>query len=65
MQLHNGSVIKSELTDENIFNHCPDCGKEVHVDLADLFHSDNEVDLHRTAVLCITCAKARMKGAFV
>lgn len=52
--------IKVELNDENVFCTCPDCGKEVGVDLSCVF-SDGTGDLYNTAVLCRTCSQQRVK----
>lgn len=39
-----------ELHDENIVTHCPGCGKEMHVDLADM--GPEEWDWYSTSVFC-------------
>jgi len=49
----------TEITDENVYCRCPDCGKEVQVDLAEAF-ADGEIDLLGTAVLCCECTKRRL-----
>lgn len=51
--------IKVELNDENVFCTCPDCGKEVSVDLSHVF-SDGMGDMYGTAVLCDSCTKKRV-----
>lgn len=57
--------VSIEITDENVFTHCPGCGDEVIVDLAELF-SDGECDLHGTAVYCDKCSrKIRSQGGAV
>ncbi len=54
----NGAVeITVEINDENVFCTCPGCGKEVRVDLADVFR-DGEGDLSNTAVHCKECSKS-------
>ena len=35
-QIDDSTVLTTEITDENVFTHCPDCGAEVQVDLAEL-----------------------------
>ena len=60
-QLTGGVSVKTEITDENVFCRCPDCGSEVSVDLAEVFN-DGEGDLFGTAVLCCECTKLRMAG---
>ena len=41
--------VKVELNDENVFCTCPDCGKEVSVDLSVVF-ADGMGDMYGTAV---------------
>lgn len=48
--------VKVEITDENVFCHCPRCGKEVKVDLNDFF-GDEEFDLYSTGLLCSDCSR--------
>ena len=52
------------LTEDNVFTHCPVCGKEHQLnDFIDLVRS-GEFDLYGTAIYCERCAKKRMeKGA--
>ncbi|HRR77723.1 MAG TPA: hypothetical protein P5191_13080 [Ruminococcus sp.] len=52
--------VKVELNDENVFCTCPDCGKEVSVDLSEVF-SDGYGDMYGTSVLCSDCAKIRIR----
>ncbi|WP_283673589.1 hypothetical protein [Butyricicoccus sp. Marseille-Q5471] len=57
--------VSIEITDENVFTHCPGCGDEVIVDLAELF-SDGECDLYGTSVYCDKCSrKIRSQGGAV
>ena len=51
--------VKMELNDENVFCTCPDCGKEVTVDLSRVF-VDGLGDMYSTAVLCNECAWRRL-----
>ncbi|BDF57486.1 hypothetical protein CE91St36_03030 [Christensenellaceae bacterium] len=51
--------IRIDITDENVFAICPECGKEISVDLADIF-SDGEGDLFGTSVFCEACTKKRL-----
>lgn len=53
-----GMSVKTEITDENVFCRCPDCGSEVQVDLVEIFR-DADGDLFGTAVLCRECSKTR------
>ncbi len=52
--------VKVELNDENVFCTCPDCGKEVAVDLSYVF-ADGIGDMYGTAVLCNECARRRLQ----
>ena len=49
--------VSVEINDENVFTRCPRCGKEVPVDLAELFHCDEDSDLYGTGVFCDECGK--------
>lgn len=51
-----GTIIKEEITAENVFTVCPRCGKEMQVDLAEIF-PDGEIDLEGTAIICKDCTK--------
>lgn len=51
-----GKIIKEEVTAENVFTVCPKCGKELQVDLAEIF-PDGEIDLEGTAIICKDCTK--------
>ena len=53
---HSGKMVSTEITDENVFTRCPECGREMPVDLAEIF-ADGEGDLISTQVLCAACAK--------
>ena len=50
-----GAEINIEITDENVFNHCPRCGSEVLVDLDDVL-GRSDCDLFSTAIYCDDCA---------
>ena len=54
----NGKVIKTEITDENVFTRCIECGEELSIDLAELF-SDGEGDLYSSSIICAACTKKR------
>lgn len=62
-KLNDSMEISIEVTDENVFTHCPGCGDEVCVDLAELF-SDGEADLFGTAVYCDKCSRRIQKGGY-
>ena len=51
-----GTIIKEEITAENVFTVCPKCGKELQVDLAEIF-PDGEIELEGTAIICEDCTK--------
>ena len=58
-RLTNAVRVNIALDDENVYCTCPDCGKEVGVDLSCVF-ADGIGDMYGTAVLCEECAKRRM-----
>jgi hypothetical protein len=49
-----------EITDKNVFCHCPVCGKEVAVNLEDVL-GDGRGDLFGTSVLCEACSREMME----
>lgn len=51
-------VITTDITDENIFTLCGECGRELPVDLAEVF-ADGEGDLFSTSILCSSCTRRR------
>lgn len=55
-ELNDAMDITIEITDENVYGTCPVCGKEVPIDLTEVF-SDSATDLFATSVLCDSCAK--------
>lgn len=57
-RFHNMEVTV-EITEDNVFTHCPVCGEEIVVDLTALFH-DWDGSLTNTALLCTDCAKEFM-----
>lgn len=56
-----GKTVKTEITDENVFTRCPECGRELPVDLAEVF-ADGEGDLFSTSIVCSACVKKRKKA---
>ena len=58
-QQPNGKTFKTEITDENVFTRCPECGCELPVDLAELL-SSGEVDLFSSTVVCARCTDKKM-----
>lgn len=61
-QLDANSAIVTEITDENVFTRCPDCGCEISVDLNDIT-GDGQLDLYVLSVCCPECSRARWKAA--
>jgi hypothetical protein len=55
-RLNDSMEISVEITDENVFCYCPNCGTEVSVDIGEIL-SDGESDLFGTAVFCKACSK--------
>ena len=60
---HCGKTITTEITDENVYTRCPECGREMPIDLAEIF-SDGEGDLFSTQVFCAACAKTNIERRF-
>ena len=58
-----GKTINIEITDENVFTRCPGCGREMPVDLAEIF-ADGEGDLFNTQVQCAACTNERTEKRF-
>lgn len=54
-KLPSGKVVKTEITDENVYTHCPDCGREFPVDLFEVF--SGEGDVFSTRIVCPECTK--------
>ena len=59
-KLANGKVVKTDITDENVFTCCPECGRELPIDLVEVF-ADGEGDLFTTSIICSACTKNRSK----
>lgn len=57
-KLENSKVVEIDITDENVFTRCPDCGRELPVDLVEIL-SDGEGDLFSTSIICSACTKKR------
>lgn len=51
-QLSEDAVIKTEISDYNVFTRCPVCGKELQIDINDLIR-DGHIDLDNSAVYCL------------
>jgi hypothetical protein len=59
-QLADGMSVATEITPQNVYCHCPDCGNEVSVNIAEVF-AGGESDLYSTSVCCAECTKRRLK----
>lgn len=59
-KINEGTEIRTEITDENVFTVCPQCGQEHAVDLSEIF-SDGHSDLFGTAVYCRKCGDEHSK----
>lgn len=57
-EIAEGVTIKAEITDENVFTICPECGVEHRVELDDILKCEH-ADLCSTAVCCAKCSAAR------
>lgn len=56
------SALVTEITGNNVFTRCPECGAEIAVDLCDLA-DDGPFDLLGLGVLCLECSRARWNAA--
>lgn len=57
-KLTNGRTVKTDITDENVFTRCHECGRELPVDIAEIL-SDGEGDLFSTNIICCACTNKR------
>lgn len=57
-KLKDGRTVKSGIKANNTFASCSECGKEVHVNLGELFATEN-VDPLYTDIVCPECTKKR------
>lgn len=46
-QLDESTTLMTEITDENVFTRCPDCGQEVAVDLNDIVDDEGQAMISR------------------
>lgn len=56
-KLNEDCEINIDLTDENIYTRCPDCGCEFAVDIV----GDPDVDLYGTQICCSECSRKRQE----
>ena len=57
-KINDGTEIRIELTEENVFCSCPGCDAEVSVDLSEIFVNEY-TDLYGTQVFCEECTRKR------
>lgn len=50
------TTIETEINDESVFTRCPCCGREMRVDLEELFAAV-DFDLCGTTILCPACTQ--------
>lgn len=55
-----GEPVTLSIEDDNVFTHCPDCGKEHAVDLMGIASSGG-FDLYGSSVFCEACTKNRQE----
>lgn len=53
-----GEPVILPIEDDNVFTHCPDCGREHAVDLVEIA-SGGDFDLYGSAVYCEDCTRKR------
>ena len=54
--------LTTDITEENVFTRCPDCGAELRVDLPELA-SDKDFDLYGIGICCPACSRRRWEEA--
>lgn len=54
-KINEGTYITTEITDENTFTRCVDCGHEIQVDLDEAI-IDGHLDLFSTGMRCEDCS---------
>ncbi len=62
-QLDENTAILTEITDENVFTCCPDCRREILVDLNDVIDDEGQLDLFGVSVCCTECSRKRWNAA--
>lgn len=50
-KLADGCEINVEITDENVFTRCPNCGAEIPIDIVEVIRNE-DFDLFGTAIYC-------------
>lgn len=54
-QINDAVELITEIHDDNVFTQCPECGREIAIDLVELLQG-GESDLYGTAVYCAKCS---------
>jgi hypothetical protein len=49
-----GVTLITRVQNDNIYTRCPDCGKELQIDLNQLIH-DDQIDLDESSINCPIC----------
>ena len=57
-RLNANKTLITNITDQNVFTHCPDCGAEVQVNLSELVEN-SKLNLADTSVYCQECGNRR------
>ncbi|CUH96376.1 hypothetical protein P22_2466 [Propionispora sp. 2/2-37] len=60
-QINDAVDLTAEIHDDNVFTRCPECGRELAIDLVELLQG-GESDLYGTAVYCAECSRKRCEG---
>ncbi len=58
-KINEETTITTEITEENVFTKCPECGKEFVIDLYDVFADGG--DLCSTVIYCSDCSAKSIK----
>ena len=57
------TIITTEITPDNVYTHCDNCGREIHVNLFDLL-PDSDDDTEEPDRLCCRCTRKLHPGFF-
>ena len=64
-EIAEGVTLKTNITSDNVFTICPDCGEEIQVDLSCDFGDllcKTEGDLESTRICCMECSNKILAG---
>jgi hypothetical protein len=59
-KLPGGRTVRTEITDENVFTRCAECGCELPIDIVEIL-SDGESDLFSTSIVCSRCTVKKQR----